>query len=498
MELRMQFGTDGVRGISGVDFTEETVELLTRAICRMLSRDGRHDKLTIMLGEKHVITQPFTRKLIVGYDCRHHSREFAQVASAVAVDEGFDVLLANEPVSTPTLSYAVKTHKTDGAIIITASHNPPQFNGLKFKPFYAGSSVEEVTVPIESELDALLEDNSEKPLWMGTGTITEFDPLPDYIKALRSVINLDAIADSNILPIFDPMHGSACGMLRAVFEGTGFHTEEIRGDADADFGGVHPEPLVQNLGPLIEAAKTSGDGAIGIAMDGDGDRLGVVDHTGAFLSSQVIFPLLMRHLIEHRGKTSAVARTFSVSELVDAIAKKHGIKVFVEPIGFKYLASHIVKGEAFLGGEESGGIGFDILIPERCGVLAGLILLEACCERGKNVREMVDEMFDEYGVHHSDRIDLPLSRTVSRGEVKIAVEISGPEVFAGFNPRNIITFDGTKISFKPRGFILFRPSGTEPLLRIYAESDEPARTAALLNAGRKLVVDKTDFLVSLG
>jgi phosphomannomutase len=233
-------------------------------------------------------------------------------------------------------------------------------------------------------------------------------------------------------------------------------------------------------------------------MDGDGDRLGVIDQDGEFLSSQVIFPLLMRHLIEHRGMKGAVARTFSVSELVDAIGRKHGVQVFVEPIGFKYLASHIVKGEAFLGGEESGGIGFDLLIPERCGVLSALILLEACCERGKNVREMVEEMFEEYGRHHSDRIDLILSRKVTRDEVKNIIEAFGPEIFAGFSPKSIHTFDGTKILISPRGFVLFRPSGTEPVLRIYAETDEASHTADLLNAGRKLVVDRTDFLVSMG
>lgn len=494
----MEFGTDGVRGVMGRDFTDETVKLITRSICRMLARDGRHDELTIYFGEGHVITHPFTRKLVVGYDRRRRSRDFAQIASAVAVDEGFDVLLAKDYASTPTLSYAVKAKNADGAIIITASHNPPEFNGLKFKPFYAGSSVDEVTGPIEAELVAILSENSEKPHWMGTGVITEFDPVPDYISALRTAVDIDAIADSNMHPIFDPIHGSAQGMLQAVFEGTSFQTDEIRAEQDFNFGGVNPEPLKENLRPLIDAVKAAGDGAIGIAMDGDGDRLGIIDHTGEFYSSQVIFPLLMRHLIEHRGMKGAVARTFSVSELVDAIGRKHDVRVFVEPIGFKYLASHIVKGDAFLGGEESGGIGFDILIPERCGVLAALILLEACCERGKNVRELVDEMFEEYGRHHSDRLDLPLSRKVTKGEVKAMVETFGPEVFAEYKLKNLLTYDGTKVSLSPRGFILFRPSGTEPLLRIYAETDDPSQTADLLNTGRKLVVDKTDFLVSMG
>ncbi len=493
----MKFGTDGVRGVIGEDFTESTVEILTRAVCRMLARDGRNGMLTIDLGG-HIITQPFTRKLVVGYDRRLRSDEFAYVAASVAASEGFEVLFADRPASTPTLSYAVKAKQTDGAIIITASHNPPEFNGLKFKPFYAGSSVEEITGPIEAELQALIDGINDKPDWMAIGSINQFDPVPDYVKALRSVVNLDAITDTNLNVIFDPIHGSASGLLNAVFEGTSFHIDEIRSNPDTNFGGVNPEPLAENLRPLIDAVRANDGNTIGIGSDGDGDRLGVIDHTGEFLSSQVIFPLLMRHLIEFRGKRSGVARTFSVSELVDAIGKKHNVPIFEEPIGFKYLASHLVRGEVFLGGEESGGIGFDLLIPERCGVLAALILLEACAERGKDVRGLVDELFDEYGPHYADRIDLHISRTVSKAEIKDAVESYGLRFFKDFTPSRIHTFDGTKISFKPHGFILFRPSGTEPVLRIYAETDSRENTSKLLNLGRTLLSEKTDLLHSPG
>jgi phosphomannomutase len=493
----MKFGTDGIRGIIDEDFTEDTVEIVTRAICHMLARDGRHGTLTIDFSG-HEITQPFKRRLIVGWDRRRKSDEYARVAADVAKGEGFDVLLADGAASTPALSYAVKAKEADGAIVITASHNPPQFNGLKFKPFYAGSSIEEITGPIEAELDALQEDISAKPAWMGTGTISKFSPAPDYIDALRTAVDIDAIADSGLHPVFDPIHGAASGMLPAVFEDTSLRIDEIRSEPDFNFGGVNPEPLAETLGPLVDAVRQAGDGAIGLATDGDGDRLGVIDHAGDFHSSQVIFPLLMRHLVEHRGKRSGVARTFSVSELIDAIGRKHNITIYEEPIGFKYLATHLVKGEAFLGGEESGGIGFDLLIPERCGVLAALILLEACSERGKNVKEMIGEMFEEYGPHYTGRIDLPLSRKVTRGQVKDLVENHGRHALAGFKPKAIFTFDGTKVYFSPRGFILFRPSGTEPLLRIYAESDDLSSTAELLNIGRKLVVEKTDFLVSDG
>ncbi len=492
----MKFGTDGVRGIIDEDFTEQTVETVARAICRTLARDGIHDKLTIDLGG-HIITKPFRRRLIIGRDARRRSDEFAAIAADVAMDEGFDVLLAHGPTSTPALSYAVKDRDADGAIIITASHNPPAFNGMKFKPFYAGSSTEEITIPIESELAALGEGISDKPGWMGTGAMEMFSPEDAFIVALRNAVDIEAIADSGLHPIFDPIHGASCGMFPSIFDGTGFDVTEIRNTYDPDFGGVNPEPLESSLQPLIEAVRIGGDNAIGLATDGDGDRLGVIDHTGMFHSSQVIFPLMMRHLIEHRGKKTGVGKTFSVSQLIDAIARKHGIRVYEEPIGFKYLAAHLVKKETFIGGEESGGIGFDLLIPERCGLLGALILLEACAERGKNVRELIDEMFGEYGAYFADRTDLPLARKVSRDEVKNAVESSGPDIYAAFKPASVSTYDGTKILFKPRGFVLFRPSGTEPLLRIYAESDAPAHTAELLNIGRKLVVEKTDFLAGI-
>jgi phosphomannomutase len=411
MPGQMKFGTDGIRGIIDEDFNETTVEIASRAICRMLSRDGRNGILTIDLGG-HIITHPFRRKLVVGYDRRRRSDEYARIAAEVCTDEGYDILLADGAASTPTLSYAVKANDADGAIIITASHNPPRFNGLKFKPFYAGSSVEEITGPIEAELTELLAGNNDKPSWMGTGSIETFDPTPAYIKALRKSVDIEAIADTGMHPVFDPIHGSASGMLETVFDGTTIDVGEIRGERDTDFGGVNPEPLAENLEPLIEAVKKAGDGAIGIATDGDGDRLGVVDETGEFYSSQITFPLLMRHLIEHRGKKSGVARTFSVSELVDAIGRRHKVRVYEEPIGFKYLAAHLVRGEVFLGGEESGGIGFDMVIPERCGILAGLILLEACAERGKDVRGLVEEMYEEYGPHYASRIDIPISRLV--------------------------------------------------------------------------------------
>jgi len=493
----MKFGTDGVRGIIDEEFTEETVEILTRAVCRMLSRDGRNGSLTIDLGGRSII-RPFARRLIVGYDRRRRSDEFAGIAAEVATQEGFDTLLADRAASTPAISYAVKSNDADGAIVITASHNPPDFNGLKFKPFYAGSSVEEVTGPIESELNALQDGNSDKPIWMGKGSVGEFNPITDYIEALRSIVDIEAITDSGLHLIFDPIHGAAAGMLGAIFDGTPLLVDELRGERDTNFGGVNPEPLAENLGPLIDAVTAAGDGAIGIATDGDGDRLGVVGSGGIFYSSQVTFPLLMRHLIEHRGKHSGVARTFSVSELVDAIGAKHSVPIYEEPIGFKYLAAHLVKGDVFLGGEESGGIGFDLLIPERCGLLAALILLEACTERGKDINGMVDEMFAEYGPYHADRIDLPISRKVSKGEVKDAVESYAPRYFAQFKPRRIYSFDGTKMNFSPRGFILFRPSGTEPMLRIYAETDSPEHTAELLNIGRNMLSEKTDLLDSPG
>ena len=495
----MQFGTDGVRGIIDEEFTEETVEVLTRAVCRMLSRDGRNGSLTIDLGGK-IIVQPFARRLIAGYDRRRRSDEFAGIAADVASQEGFETLLADRAASTPALSYAVKSNKADGAIVITASHNPPEFNGLKFKPFYAGSSVEEVTGPIEAELNALQDGNSDRPIWMGKGSVGKFNPATDYIEALRGIVDIEAITDSGLHLIFDPIHGAAAGMFGAIFDGAppqaGLEVDEIRGERDINFGGVNPEPLKENLGPLIDAVIAAGDGAVGIATDGDGDRLGVVGSGGVFYSSQVIFPLLMRHLIQHRGKHSGVARTFSVSELVDAIGAKHGVPVYEEPIGFKYLAAHLVKGDVFLGGEESGGIGFDLLIPERCGVMAALILLEACAERGKDVNGMADELFAEYGAYYADRIDLPISRKVSRGEVKDAVQSYGPRYFAKFRPRRIYSFDGTKINFSPRGFILFRPSGTEPMLRIYAETDSAGGTAELLNMGRMMLSEKTDLLQS--
>ena len=446
----IHFGTDGWRGVIAKDFTFENVRIVARAVARYLIA--------------HEDTQG---GLIIGYDCRFLSDRFAQAAADEVAASGIPVLLSESYTPTPAIAFAVRNRKAAGAIMITASHNPWQWNGLKFKASYGGSAAPEIIEKIEAELPASLSAGSDTS---HESKVTKEDIVEPYLQHIEKVVDLQAIARRNFLLVIDPMYGAARKFLARLLERNGVRCREIHGEADAMFGGLNPEPIEPHIEELRRTVLETGADA-GFATDGDADRLGAMDRTGQFIDSHKIFSILLRYLVEVRGMKGGVAKTFSTTKLVDKLAFKYSLPLYETPIGFKYLCDLMLSKDILIGGEESGGIGIPALGgPERDGVLNSVLLAEAMAHYGKSLGELVAELDREFGPHHYGRVDLEL-RPGQKERAMEAVSRPGLIEFAGLGVVKKEDKDGIKMYFQNGAWLLVRPSGTEPLLRIYAEAN---------------------------
>ncbi|HTY13429.1 MAG TPA: phosphoglucomutase/phosphomannomutase family protein, partial [Candidatus Omnitrophota bacterium] len=358
--------------------------------------------------------------------------------------------------------------------MITASHNPPDWNGFKIKENFGGSSRPEVTKAVESFLD-----RAKSSIPSGMGTVETFDPKPEYLKHIASFVDLERIKNAGINAVLDPMHGSGSGYLKELIG-----LKEINGNRDPLFGGVNPEPIPVNLEDLASYVKGLPGLAVGLAIDGDADRIGGVDPSGTFITSHYAFSLILKHLVENRKLDGKVVKTFNISRLVEKQAKKYGLPLDEVPIGFKYIADKMINEKVLIGGEESGGIGVLGNIPERDGSLCSLLLLELMAYEKKTLKQLLDGIMDELGYYYYDRIDLHLNREDFMPKIEKLGTIAD---FAGKPVVKIEKLDGVKLNFDDTSWILFRPSGTEPLLRIYAEAYSFDQVELLLEAGQKLI-----------
>ncbi len=456
----VKFGTDGWRARIAEDFTFANVRLVTQAMIDALK----------------------LKSIAIGYDNRFESEDFARAAAEVCSGAGVKTFLSSASLPSPTLSYWIKDKGLDAGIMITASHNPPEWNGFKIKESFGGSARPEVTQKVEQNLRINsrlnLGENS-----FSTLPIELFDPQPDYLKHISSFVDLEAIKKANLRIIVDPMYGSGAGYLKQILP-----VDEIRGNRNPLFGGVNPEPIPVNLIETIsyvreQALKYPDDLTVGIVLDGDSDRIGCVDATGTFISSHNVFSLLLYHLVENRKMSGKVVKTFNITRLVEKQAKKYNLPFEETPIGFKYIADLMLKEKVLIGGEESGGLGIMGNIPERDGNLCALLLLELMAVKKQTLKQILDTIMDELGHYYYDRADLHLEREVFAPLVE---KLKSSDKFAGKKVIKLETLDGVKLNFEDEAWILFRPSGTEPLLRIYSEGRTVDDCDRLLAEGQRL------------
>ncbi|WP_373525060.1 phosphoglucomutase/phosphomannomutase family protein [Nostoc sp.] len=453
----IKFGTDGWRGVIGDDFTFERLALVAPVAAKVL-----YDTYFSKVG---------SRTIIVGYDRRFMAEDFARAVANTVTAVGFDVLLSETYAPTPAYSWAAKQLNALGALVITASHNPGIYLGLKVKGSFGGSVPPEVTKEIEAQLSVGV------PLAATPGKQEKFNPWPSYIQALEGKVDIaklrQAIASGKLTLFADVMHGAAAGGLAKLL---GNQVKEINSERDPLFGGGAPEPLPKYLSKLFEVIKvhreTDKSGlTVGLVFDGDCDRIAAVDGEANFLSSQVLIPILIDHLTRRRGFSGEIVKTVSGSDLMPLVAALHNLSVFETAVGYKYIADRMLVAEVLLGGEESGGIGYGSHIPERDALLSALYVLEAIVESGLDLGEYYRQLQQQTGFTSAyDRIDLPLASMEVRSRLLQQLQAQPLTEIAGLAVIDCQTIDGYKYRLADKSWLMIRFSGTEPVLRLYCEA----------------------------
>ncbi|MFY9690758.1 MAG: phosphoglucomutase/phosphomannomutase family protein [Candidatus Acidiferrales bacterium] len=456
----IKFGTDGWRGVIAEDFTYENVRKVAHAIARYVVRAEKPGS-----------------GVVVGFDTRFGSENFARAAAEAISATGTPVWLAADACPTPAVSLLVRLRGAGGGIQITASHNPYRWNGVKFKASYGSSASPVIVAQVEAELAKVLHDGVPA-LPPREELIHSLDVRTPYLETLDKLVDWDRLKSSTFRYVIDPMHGAGRGLLRELFRRHGIEAAEIRGTRDPLFGGVNPEPIEPHVEALRRAVIDGGYDA-GFALDGDADRIGAIDRDGTFITPHQIFSILLWHLAGTRNLTGDVAKTFSTTKMIDKIAQKFGRKVWETPIGFKYICDRMLEGDIVVGGEESGGIGTKLYLPERDATVSALLLAEVMAWHGKRLGELVAMLHREFGEHHYGRVDL----TVKDGQKEKAIARFSEPKFDKLLDWPIVRredLDGVKVYLGEIGWVMVRASGTEPMLRVYSETTRPETTKRLL------------------
>ncbi len=457
--MSIRFGTDGWRAVIADQFTFDSVSKVAQA---------HADHLKNKKG----------KKVVVGYDPRFMSEDFAYVVAEVFSSNGFYVVLSSSICTTPALALATKELEADEGIMITASHNTYRYNGYKIKGGYGGPATPEIIKEVEKKIGV-----SEVKL--GITKWEELDLNSLYIKKLKSYILPELFKQKIEKVVHDPMHGSSMGLLSRLLEDTFIDVSEINHYRDPYFGGHHPEPIDKNLS-LLKGKVVAEEAIVGIANDGDGDRVGIVDEAGEFVNTQIGYALLLLHTLRNKNIEGGVAKTVSTSYLVDRICEKENRKLYKTPVGFKYIADIFLKEKLAFGGEESGGYGFGFHIPERDGLLSGLMIVEMILLHGKPLTKIIEDLFSEFGTAYYKREDLKVEGNKGRMLVERLKKEPLKEL-SGLKIKEIDMTDGVKFIFENDGWVLFRASGTEPVLRIYVEMPEKSQVEKILEEAKTLI-----------
>lgn len=470
MSLRpIRFGTDGWRGVVADDFTFESVRHVARGIADYLRERGG-------------------ATAVVGYDRRFGSEAFAEEAARVLAQGGVRVLLFREAAPTQVASWTVIERQAAGGAVITASHNPYLFNGVKYKPETGSSAPPEVIEELERRINGALTDGVERAP-AGDPRITRIDPRPDYLRQLGRMVDLPALREAGLRVLHDPMHGSGAGYLEAALGGARTTVTEIRGERNPFFGGVNPEPIPPNI-DLTLAAMREGPHDLAILTDGDADRVGLIDETGRFVTTLEIYALLLRYLVEVRGWRGPIVRSINLTAMADRLASRYELPVFEVPIGFKNIAPKMMEEDAILGGEESGGYAIRGHIPERDGILVGLLIADYVRQAGRPLSGLLSDLHAEAGESAYLRHDVHLPReTYDEDRVRILRTLAehAPSTVAGQRVLSVRDDDGYKFNLEDESWVLLRASGTEPVVRVYSEAESLSGVEERLRALEDIV-----------
>lgn len=465
--MPIRFGTDGWRAVIGEDFTPENISKVIQAFADLYPR----------LPEKG-------RAVIVGYDRRSKSKESAELIASILLANDIPVFLSQDYCPTPCISWTVKEKKAAAGIMVTASHNPPRWNGIKFKESYGGAASAEYLKPIEEQIDhnERVRQKGKTTKLQGHPKFKLFDPHQEYLSALRKLVDLEKIQRAGFKVLYDPMYGAGSGYLEKLL---GSIVTTIHGEADPNFGGIHPEPIQPYVNEAMETMRGGGY-SICLVTDGDADRIGAVDESGNYVSSHQIFALLLKHLVEHRSRKGKVLKSISTTVMIDRLCKKYHLPFEVTKIGFKYLSPAMKEKGILMGGEESGGIGLPHHICERDGLYCGLLLLELMATTGRKLGELVAALQKEVGPCFYQRNDLSIPKEKME-KIKEKLLHWEPKQLAGkaFCKKTLI--DGFHFQMEDDSWLLIRPSGTEPLLRTYAEAPTLEQVEILLKEAKNLV-----------
>ncbi len=463
----IHFGTSGWRGIIAEDFTFGGVRIAAAAIAGHVRSLSKHPTL------------------LVGYDTRFFSEEFARAAAAVLKAEGCRVLLCAQPTPTPAIAFEIRRRKLQGAINITASHNPAAYNGLKFSGPDGAPALPEATRDIEARASKLSNREWKAPAHNEAQEFEMADLHEAYLERLGELVRFDVIASSKLSFAYDALHGCGAGWLDAVLEHHGIQVHSIRTARNVLFDGSGPDPSEENLKPLVQAIAEA-KASVGLATDGDADRFGIVDRDGSFISPNHILALVFDYLIESRGWKLGVARSVATTHLLDAVARHHDVPVFETPVGFKYIGPFLERDKITLGGEESAGMTIRGHVPEKDGILACLLVAEMIAARRASIGEQLQNLFRRVGrAYWPIRVNLHLAPEIIGG---LAKKFASTDFkFAGRRIAHTDRTDGLKLIFDDESWVLLRPSGTEPLVRVYAESQSPAESAKIAEEARQWV-----------
>lgn len=457
----IKFGTDGWRGIISEDFTFNNIRLVAEGIANYIS--GRDE---------------YAKGIVVGYDARFLSAEYATDCATVLAGKGIRVWLSDNIMPTPALSWQVKDRTAAGGVMITASHNPGEYNGVKIKAAYGGSASPEIMAQIEKCIRSLEDSGRTFPKTAEASAIEYFAPQASYLEHIKAMLDKKTLIDFKGKIFFDVMHGAAMGYPSELAKEYGLNVIELHSKFNPSFGGVNPEPIEKNLYILRQAVmKQKAD--IGFATDGDGDRIGVIDADGRFINPHQIMALLTKYLVEKRGWAGGVVQTMTGSALIKRVAGKYGLKLYETPVGFKYITNLMLNEDILVGGEESGGIGIKNCIPERDGLLVGFLLVEMAAAYGRTLGQLIDEMMGELGLFYYEREDLQLDTDKKNRLMEALLTNDSPIKLGRLDIVSRNLTDGCKL-YLPDGWLMFRASGTEPIVRIYAEASEPDRLHDIL------------------
>ena len=464
----IKFGTDGWRGIIADDFTFQNVRYAAQGIANYLRKQ-----------------EP---KVVIGFDCRFGADRFAAEVARVTAAAGIKTYLTDAPSPTQVSSWTILELEADGAIVLTASHNPAPYLGVKYKPEYAGSASPEVVAELESEIGKVIEADrveiEDLEAAKAGGLVEVIDPRPAYKRQVGKMVDLDVIKAAGLKILHDPMYGAGAGYVVDLLAGGKTVGEEVRAERNPGFGGIHPEPIPQNLASTIELMK-EGDYDLCIATDGDADRVGIIDEKGRFVNQLEVYALLMDYLLGVRGQKGPVVRTLTSTSMADKLAEMYGVECHEVQVGFKYVGPLMIETNAVMGGEESGGFGFRGHIPERDGILAGLYFADMIIKAGKPLSAILKDLFKKVGPHAYARRDISVPREgYAELKERIYKEFTEhpPEEFLGTKVVSSRSDDGFKFYLDDGSWVLVRFSGTEPLIRVYSEAPKKQEVDALIQA----------------